>query len=53
VQKLVLDDIGALQKWTDTIIDGVETLKKNQEGKSQYLEDIIKELQGDLATVRN
>lgn len=38
IHKLVLDDIGALQKWTDTIIDGVETLKRSQEDKALQIE---------------
>lgn len=49
----MLDDIGALQKWTDTIIDGVETLKRSQEDKALQIEDALKELSGDIASVRN
>jgi len=31
IQKLLVQDVTALQKWVDSLLEGVEALKKSQE----------------------
>ncbi len=53
LQKLVAEDVGTLKRWIDSLIDGIEGLKKSQNDIEVKLSHDFLVFKQDLARLKN
>ena len=49
----MLDDICSLQKWVDTLLEGIETLKSAQEERNSTVVNDLRCVRADVDKIKN
>jgi Holliday junction resolvasome RuvABC ATP-dependent DNA helicase subunit len=52
IHKLLVDDVSALQKWVDSLLEGVEALKRSQEEVQKQLTVDMRACKEDIARIK-